>query len=78
MTFKKVWFGLGSRNGLSFLVAAFFFFPERTLNLFRELFMASERHVGAPVGLTVPLPVTPPPYGSTGHKRRIMLEVLIR
>lgn len=44
MTFKKVWFGLGSRNGLSFLVADFFF-PECILNLFRELFMASERHL---------------------------------
>lgn len=43
MTFKKVWFGLGSRNGLGFLVADFFFFFQRAVHGLRK---ASEALVG--------------------------------
>lgn len=45
MTFRKVWFGLGFRNGLSFLVADFFFFQNTFLTSFRKLFMISERQL---------------------------------
>lgn len=46
MTFKKVWFGLVSRNGLGFFGRRLNFFPECILNLFRKLFMTPEKYLG--------------------------------
>lgn len=76
MTFRKVWFGLGSRNGLSFLVADFFFSRTHFEPLQRAvhgLWEASE----ALTSLTLLLPVTPPPT-VTLDKRRMMLEFTIK
>lgn len=58
MTFKNVWFGQCSRNGLSFLVADFF--PECNLTCLKKLAIHGlQEACGALMGLTLLLSVTP-------------------